>query len=175
MKRIPTLPRVGYETWPTLLGLATHEVFVLMLDTELATATETFPQERIDITSMVGLAGEVCGILTVRSTAPAVALMTSKMLDGDADTDSQQTTLQQTTLQHTSSQQSWDAFGEICNMIAGNFKHKIAGMGNDCMLSVPTVITGADYNLHSRVESDKISVHLLFEGHPLIVALEIHH
>lgn len=169
MKRIPTLPRVSYESWPTLLGLAAHEVFVLMVGTELATATEIFPQERIDITSMVGLAGEVCGVLTVRSTAPAVALMTSKMLDVDADTDSQQTNPL-----HTNSQQSWDAFGEICNMIAGNFKHKIAGIGNDCMLSVPTVITGADYNLHCRVESDKISVHLLFEGHPLIVALEIH-
>jgi Chemotaxis phosphatase CheX len=34
-----------------------------------------------------------------------------------------------------------DAFGEICNMIAGNFKNKISGLGNGCMLSVPTIIS----------------------------------
>jgi len=34
-----------------------------------------------------------------------------------------------------------DALGEVCNMIAGNFKNKISGLSEGCMLSVPTVIT----------------------------------
>ena len=151
--------RVSHESWPALLGLATQEVFAIMVGTELTTAPEPFVESGVDMTSMVGLAGELCGVLTVRSTGAAVALIASKMLGVDPDTDAQQT---------------WDAFGEVCNMIAGNFKHKIAGMGNDCMLSVPTVITGADYSVHSLAESGKISVNLLFEGHPLIVALEVH-
>ena len=37
-----------------------------------------------------------------------------------------------------------DAMGEICNMVAGNFKNKIAGLSAGCMLSVPTVITGSE-------------------------------
>ena len=48
----------------------------------------------------------------------------------------------------------WDALGEICNMVAGNFKNKVSGLGNGCMLSVPTVITGRDYHCHSLGERE---------------------
>lgn len=65
----------------------------------------------------------------------------------------------------------WDAVGEICNLVAGNFKNKVSGDG--CMLSVPTVITGADYNVHSMV-NDNLHRTLLFEGQPVVVSLEIH-
>ena len=66
----------------------------------------------------------------------------------------------------------WDAVGEICNMVAGNFKNKISGMGDGCMLSVPTVITGGDYSVHSMV-NENIHVTLLFEGEPVVLSLEI--
>jgi len=36
-----------------------------------------------------------------------------------------------------------DAVGEVCNMVAGNFKNKISGISDGCKLSVPTVITGS--------------------------------
>lgn len=39
---------------------------------------------------------------------------------------------------------SADALGEICNIIARNFKAK-AGMGDACEPSVPTIIVGQDY------------------------------
>jgi len=32
----------------------------------------------------------------------------------------------------------------------GNFKNKIDGLSDGCMLSLPTVITGSDYTLHSQ-------------------------
>jgi chemotaxis protein CheX len=67
-----------------------------------------------------------------------------------------------------------DAFGEVGNMIAGNFKNKISGMGDSCMLSVPTVITGTDYSVHSLADSDGVEVRQLFEGSPFLVMLEIH-
>jgi hypothetical protein len=47
-------------------------------------------------------------------------------------------------------------------------------MGDSCMLSVPTVITGADYNLHALTDSGKVGIPLLFEGLPLIVSIEVH-
>ena len=37
-----------------------------------------------------------------------------------------------------------DAVGEVCNMVAGNFKNKISGISDGCKLSVPTVITGSN-------------------------------
>jgi chemotaxis protein CheX len=67
----------------------------------------------------------------------------------------------------------WDAIGEICNMVAGNFKNKIAGLGDGCMLSVPTVITGTEYSLHSMV-SDEIHTTFLFEGEPVMLSLSVH-
>jgi chemotaxis protein CheX len=67
-----------------------------------------------------------------------------------------------------------DALGEICNMVAGNFKNKIAGLAEGCMLSPPTVITGNDYTLHSLSDSPPLEVRLRFEGMPIVVSLLIH-
>src|SRR5271166_4826673 len=67
-----------------------------------------------------------------------------------------------------------DALGEVCNMVAGNFKNKVAGLAEGCMLSPPTVITGSDYSLHSLADSPGIEVSLLFEGMPIAISLQIH-
>jgi CheY-specific phosphatase CheX len=58
-------------------------------------------------------------------------------------------------------------------MVAGNFKNKIAGLAEGCMLSPPTVITGSDYTLHSQADSP-IEVRLLFENMPIIISLAVH-
>ena len=147
------------DSWAPLLGLAAHEVFERMLGSRLVPAPELPTGEENDVTSMVGLAGQVRGIMTVRCPTKAAVLMASKMLGVDAA---------------QAGTEMWDAIGEVCNMIAGNFKNKIAGMGDGCMLSVPTVITGVDYSLHPAVDSRKTEVHFVFEGFPMDVSLEIH-
>ena len=149
----------GRESWAPILGLAAREVFSLMLGGQLAAAPEPFAEEELDTTSMVGLAGQVCGVISLRCAAKSAALMAAKMLGVEAA---------------EAGPETWDAVGEVCNMIAGNFKNKITGMGDGCMISVPTVITGAHYTLHSLTDSGKIEINLLFEGFPLIVSLEVH-
>jgi chemotaxis protein CheX len=67
-----------------------------------------------------------------------------------------------------------DALGEICNMVAGNFKNKVAGLGDGCMLSPPTVISGSDYDLHSLAVAPALEVRLVFEGLPIAISLQIH-
>jgi CheY-specific phosphatase CheX len=59
-------------------------------------------------------------------------------------------------------------------MVAGNFKNKIAGLAEGCMLSPPTVVTGSDYSLHSLAESPGLEISLLFERMPIVISLEIH-
>jgi CheY-specific phosphatase CheX len=59
-------------------------------------------------------------------------------------------------------------------MAAGNFKNKISGLGDGCMLSPPSVITGNDYNIHSMAESPSLEISLLFESMPIQVCLQIH-
>ncbi|MGD0793108.1 MAG: chemotaxis protein CheX [Terriglobales bacterium] len=147
----------SHETWIPLLEMATREVFELMLSCQLtvpATAEETIPE----VTAMVGLAGQLCGVLSVRCTRKAAALMVSKMLGVELDKAGPEVS---------------DALGEVCNMVAGNFKNKIAGLAEGCMLSPPTVITGSDYNLHSHADSPALEVRLLFESMPILISLLI--
>jgi CheY-specific phosphatase CheX len=59
-------------------------------------------------------------------------------------------------------------------MVAGNFKNKIPGLGDGCLLSVPTVITGRNYSLRSMTDAKACEVRLLFENMPIVICLEIH-
>ncbi len=155
----PAVPVVqGREFWLPTLQLAMQEVFDLMLACPLEVPREPPPEEILDVTSMVGLAGRLCGILTVRCSRKSAARMAAHMLGVDAE---------------KAGPEIFDAMGEICNMVAGNFKNKIAGLGDGCMLSVPTVITGTEYCLHSRIDDEMHTV-LLFEGKPVVLSLEIH-
>ncbi|MFZ0951149.1 MAG: chemotaxis protein CheX [Candidatus Sulfotelmatobacter sp.] len=148
----------SHENWIPLLEVATREVFELMLSCQLAVPTST-EEPSLDVTAMVGLAGQLCGVLSVRCEGKAAALMASRMLG--------------VALEKVGSDVS-DAIGEVCNMVAGNFKNKIAGLAEGCMLSPPTVITGSDYVLHSQVDSPTIAVSLLFESLLIVISLQIH-
>ena len=147
----------SHENWAALLELATREVFELMLSCPL-TAPATGDESSQNVTAMVGLAGQLCGVLSVRCSGQAAALMTSKMLGVALDKVGPEVA---------------DALGEVCNMVAGNFKNKIPGLGDGCVLSVPTVITGAEYNLHSMV-NDEMHTVMLFEGEPVVLGLQVH-
>jgi len=148
----------NHETWAPLLELATREVFQLMLGSELTpSAAEAIASPTV--TSMVGLAGQLCGVLSVHCDDKAASLMTSKMLG--------------VPLEKVGAEMS-DALGEICNMVAGNFKNKISGLGDGCMLSPPTVVTGSDYSTYALADSPALEVRLLFEGMPMTVSLQIH-
>jgi chemotaxis protein CheX len=145
------------ENWIPLLELAAREVFEFMLSCQL-TGPSIVEETDMDVTAMVGLAGHLCGVLSVRCEGRAAALMTSKMLGVEL---------------HKVGPQMPDALGEIANMVAGNFKNKISGLSEGCMLSPPTVITGDDYNLHSPADSPGLEVRLLFENMTMIVSLQI--
>jgi chemotaxis protein CheX len=146
------------EGWLPLLELASREVFEIMLGCKLEVQPDLGPVA-CEFTAMVGLAGQLCGVLTLQCTARGAALMASKMLGIDAQ---------------EADDQMWDAIGEIANMVAGNFKNKLTGMGEHCMLSVPTVITGSDYSCHPMSNSGSLEANFLFESIPMRVAVEIH-
>ena len=148
----------GRENWVPLLDTAVREVFELMLGCQLTTSLSA-GEPNLEVTSMVGLAGLLCGVLSIRCEGKAAALMTSKMLG--------------VPLEKVGPEAS-DALGEVCNMIAGNFKNKIAGLAEGCMLSPPTVITGNDYSLHSMTDSPAVEINVLFESMPLVISLQIH-
>ena len=146
------------ENWLPMLELACEEVFEIMLGCKLEPQPGLTPPP-LEFTAMVGLAGQLCGVLTLRCSAQSATLMASKMLGVEPK---------------QADEHMWDALGEICNMIAGNFKNKLTGMADRCMLSVPTVITGADYSFHALADGGPVEIVLAFEGAPIMVALEVH-
>lgn len=111
-----------------------------------------------DVTEMVGLAGELCGVLSLRCSAACGATIASKMLGVPAS---------------EAAANISDAIGEICNMVAGDFKAKIDRLRDECMLSVPTVITGGDYQLQVLVEGERIDLPFLLEEESMWIGLEV--
>jgi chemotaxis protein CheX len=150
----------GHQDWIPVLELATQEVFELMLGCQLVKPAAPANGAPANITGMVGLAGQLCGVLSIGCDEKAAALMASKMLGIE--------------LSKVGRPEIADALGEVCNMAAGNFKNKISGLGDGCMLSPPSVITGDDYNIHSMAESPSLEISLLFESMPIHVCLQIH-
>jgi chemotaxis protein CheX len=147
-----------FEHWRVVLRDSVKEVFSMMVGAEIAVPEDVDPPVITEVTGMVGLAGELCGVLSVRCGKNCGAKIASKMLA--------------VPLTEAASHIS-DAVGEICNMVAGNFKAKIDGLQDKCMLSVPTIITGGDYQLCSLGGGDRIELPFLFEGEPVWISLEV--
>jgi len=147
------------ENWQPVLELAVEEVFEIMLGHRVKPASRAEHTPSSQCTAMVGLAGALCGILTFccdRTTARELAKCMLGPEIADAD------------------DQVSDALGEICNMIAGNFKNKLAGADGRCMLSVPTVIRGEEYTFYSLADGDHLETVMLFENSPVTVSLQLH-
>ncbi len=146
------------EGWVLLLETSAREVFEVMLGTELTQMGEVEVPLTAHCTAMVGLAGRLCGVLSLRCTAETAGCMAAKMLGSEVG--AAEYTIR-------------DAIAEICNMVAGNFKTKIPGLAEGCMLSVPSVITGKHYQMHSLADGERVEVCLSFDGHPLWIGLHL--
>ena len=160
-KRVPLDPG-----WKPVLECAALEVFEMMAGTRLTPyvppaldpAVETIPERRSEQTAMVGMGGALCGMTTIRCSAETAIGLASKMAGDEAAKDPNIV---------------GDALGELCNMVAGNFKAKVTSLADHCMLSVPTVISGDDYVIQSAEPSDALHVILSFDGSPVRVSLII--
>src|SRR5271163_2378326 len=144
--------------WKSIMECAALEVFELMAGVRL----ELLPspgEPRGEQTAMVGMAGALCGMTTVRCTRTTAGKLAALMLGGDAATDPAM---------------ARDALGELCNMIAGNFKAKVSNLADHCMLSVPTVITGDNYSMDAVPPTEGLTLALVFEGEPIFVTLITH-
>jgi chemotaxis protein CheX len=151
------ITRSHEENWLPILQLAVEEVFEIMLGSRVKPETLSEHQSSGEFTAMVGLAGSLCGILTVRCDAKTAFQVAKSMLGDNAKSEDEVA----------------DALGEICNMIAGNFKNKLAGADERCMLSVSSVITGGEYSLHSMADGSSMEAIFLFEEAPVSVRLQL--
>jgi chemotaxis protein CheX len=145
------------ESWRPILEDAATEVLAMM-----AGITVTVPPDQQlpiqgNVTGTVGIAGAISAIFSLRCSLRAATGIASQMLG---------VSLEEAEAQHC------DAVGEICNMVAGNFKVKI-GLGDKCMLSLPTVITGRDYQLRTPPGGERLQMQLLDGDERIEIALDI--
>jgi chemotaxis protein CheX len=147
-----------HRPWDKHMEDATAEVFEMMVGGPIELMADAGTVAKGDITGMIGLAGALCGVLSIRCTQEAAGKIAYRMLGGS----------------DTSASSLRDALGEICNMVAGNLKTKVPGVADSCMLSVPTVVSGEDYELYTMVDGERFQIAMNFEGLPIWITLSIH-
>ena len=152
-------PSTGANAWQEELAKATCEVFEVMVGTALETPTAPDTDFVPDFAAMVGIAGSLCGLVSIHTSSECARRISAKMLGSD---------------DLSASEDAQDALGEVCNMIAGSFKARIAGLADGCALSVPTVIFGRDFTLFSLARGEHYEATYLFEGKLFTVSLDLH-
>ncbi|MGB6386306.1 MAG: chemotaxis protein CheX [Terriglobales bacterium] len=129
-----------------------------MLRCQVTPAAQSERRPKGEFTAIVGFAGALCGVLTICCDTKTAHQIAQAMLGDAAESEDQVA----------------DALGEICNMVTGNFKNKLAGTDERCMLSVPSVITGAEYKFRSLADGYSVETIVLFEKSAIVVRLQLH-
>jgi len=155
---------------PENLDASVEEVFGMMLGVSCVKVSDpSFDVDRTlipgedsneggaeTITAVVGFGGLLSGACVFRSSGAAALIIASKLVGMDfAEVDD--------TVK--------DAFGEICNMLAGGWKSKVPELASNCGLSVPAVITGSNYRIH--VQAPEFKLHQSFSFEDTVFAVTI--
>jgi len=137
--------RAQEENWLPILELAVEEVFEIMLGCRVKPASSEHVVNG-EFTAMVGLAGALCGVLTVGCDAKTAHQVAKSMLGDTAK----------------SEEEVGDALGEICNMIAGNFDSGAAQMkatSEAAFDRIASMLRQRDYRLRIEGHTDNVPIH----------------
>jgi chemotaxis protein CheX len=142
----------------TILDQSVEEVLGLMLGVPVSVALDisSADYESKTLTAVIGLAGALSGAYTVLVSAEGAMQMTACMAGMEV------TTVDETVL---------DGLGEITNMLAGAWKSKISRLNAACLLCVPTVVTGTQYEVHKRASSFRLTRSYRFNDHCFTVSI----
>ena len=154
---VKTAAPTSAADWAASLAKAAEEVFSMMVGVTLEPVENSASAFMPQVTGSVGIAGAFTAVFSLRCNCQTANSIASQMLG--------------VPLEEASAQQN-DAVGEICNMIAGDFKAKI-GFADQCMLSVPTVISGRDYQLRSPGKVERLQLQLAYGNEKVEVFLDI--
>lgn len=144
MDKIATLTDTGSidtSGWEELLCTSAQEVFEMMIGVPLTRCPDTSSYAAGEFTAVIGLAGALHGVFAIRCDAKTACGIACGMLGVDAE---------------TARGEVWDALGEVCNMVSGNFKGKTGKLGEASVISVPTVIHGHDYKVRPQVNGSSL-------------------
>lgn len=141
---------------PGPLDASVDEVFGMMLGSGCAREDSFADVDSISVTAVVGFAGALSGACILR-TSDTGAMYIASQLTGMSLVEVDDMVK--------------DAFGEICNMLAGTWKARLPGLAAQCALSVPAVITGHDYRLHMQAPALRLTRFYALEGRRFSVTI----
>ena len=128
---------------------ATLEVFASMIFIDIAPETpldsETAAIE-FNLSSLIGLAGDLKGILAIQCPAEVAMGITGAMLG-----------MEVTEL----GEDAKDAIGEIANMVAGGLKEALAALGKKIELAIPTTVIGESIRTSGLSGATRVMVSFL--------------
>jgi chemotaxis protein CheX len=125
---------------------ATTDIFstMLMMDLNVGDPVEGPGGEVLsNITSMLGLGGDIRGMLAVHCPATVAMAITGGFLGMDVD---------------ELNDDVKDAIGEIANMVAGNLKVAFAGYDMKIELAIPSSVVGESFRVAGMLGARRVAV-----------------
>ncbi len=140
---------------------STREIFtdMVMMDVSVGenAIEETSPLENT-ISGVIGLAGMYKGVLAIHIPVDLACAITANFLGMDV---------------REINEDVEDAVGELANMLGGNVKTILSERGSDIELSLPTTITGKEYDFQTRKAVERICVQFAVDSSTFIVELQL--
>lgn len=132
-----------YNRLPEVISEATAEIFATMIFMDIAPKEPLLDKtDRMEsnVTSMIGLAGDLRGILAIHCPGEVARAITGAMLGMDIE---------------KLNEDVKDAIGEIANMVAGGLKIALGEEERDLELAIPTTAFGKSIRLSGIVGAQR--------------------
>lgn len=110
------------------------------------------------ITGVIGLAGTHKGVLAMHFPKPVAMAITGSFLGMDVDEINEDVE---------------DAVGELANMLGGSVKSILSAKGRDIDLSLPSVISGENYDFQPTREIERVVIPFQCDAGDFMVELEL--
>lgn len=140
---------------------ATNEIFSSMVMMEVSVKGDvqsTLAPLENSITGVIGLAGTHKGVLAMHFPNPVAMAITGSFLGMDVDEINEDVE---------------DAVGELANMLGGSVKSILSAKGRDIDLSLPSVISGANYDFQPTREIERVVIPFQCDAGDFMVELEL--
>ena len=114
------------------------------------------PSEGRHIAGSVGFIGRLTGVVYLYSTERFAQVMTSRML-GLAENEIE------------GEEMVNDTMGELSNMLVGHLKSRLADRGMPCVLTIPSIVRGQQFNIEPVTSATRRVVVFQCDEHQFVV------
>lgn len=137
------------------------EIFSTMIMMEIEVRTDAIGEHHAfhdSISGIIGLAGMRKGVLAIHLPKNVAMAITGNFLGMEVTEVNEDVE---------------DAVGELANMLGGNVKTILSERGRDIELSMPSTITGKDYDFQSKKDAERYLIPFVSEAGMFCIDLQL--